>query len=204
VDVTRPAQLSRALRLALALAVLAWPATPAAPALATALALPARAWVSWVEPAFSVQSLGVVRHGDGRARLRLEVSLAHPVAVGEVMVLPHPRGRARAELPLAQVWLAPMLLALLLLAWPGASGPALAARAAFALPALPLLLALDAPLVLLAETWQLLRQAHGDSSFHALVGWSALLRAGGRVGLAVIAAWAIVAAARRLLGTRPR
>lgn len=184
--------LSRGLRAAVALALLVLPATPVAPALAQSMLPAARAWMGVVEPAFEVRALTMEQHA-GRERLRVEVTLARPVRVAGTVVMPHPRGRAHAELPLAQAWQAPLLMALLLLAWPAPGGTReRAVRALLALPAVTALLALDAPLVLLAEIWQLLRQAHGDQAFHAIVAWSELLRAGGRAGLGLVVAAAVL------------
>lgn len=191
-----------ALMLALvpALALLALPATPAGPALVRALLPAATAWLGQIEPAFEVRTLAVVDVA-GRERLRLEVALAHPVHVAEVVVMPHPRGRARVELPLAQVWQGPLLLALPLLAWPAQGRGERRRRALLALPVVAVLLALDTPMVLVAELWQLLRQAHGETSFRAPVAWAELLRSGGRLGLALLAAAAVIALARRLRAT---
>ena len=192
----RPA-LSGALRLLLALALLVLPGTPVGPALMEPLLPAMRTWLTWVEPAFAVRSL-VIDRSEGRSRLRLEVGLVHPVRVAGKLVMPHPRGRARAEVPLAQAWQAPLVMTLLLLAWPARGWQEVAWRAAVALPAGAALLAMDTPLVLLAEVWQLLRLAHGDQTFSALVAWGELLRAGGRVGAGLLAAATIAMLARRL------
>jgi hypothetical protein len=190
-----PGAMPWALRLALALLLLALPGTPAGTSLLKPLLPAARAWMGAVEPSFAVRSLAVERVA-GRERLRLEVALAHPVRVGGTVVMPHPRGRARAELPLVQVWQAPLLMAVLVLVWPAAARRELAGRAALAVPMAAVLLALDAPLVLLAEIWQLLRQSHGEHGFQALVAWAELLRAGGRAGLGLLAAAAVVGLVR--------
>jgi hypothetical protein len=193
--------LNWALRLLLALALLALPATPVSPALVKSMLPAARAWLGFLEPAFVVRSLTVERSG-GRDRLRLEVSLAEPVRVGNTVVKPHPRGRARAEVPLAQVWVAPLLMVLVLLAWPARGWIEWALRAALALPAGVVLVAADAPVVLLAEIWKLLRHAHGEAAFHGLVASAELLRAGGRFGIGLVAAAALVMLVRRLMPAR--
>ncbi|MCY7306171.1 MAG: hypothetical protein LH632_08480, partial [Rhodoferax sp.] len=115
-------------------------------------------------------------------------------------------GRAHAQVTVAQVWQAPLLLVLLLLAWPTAAWGEALLRALLALPALALVLALDLPLVLLAEIWKLLLDAHDPGGWKLLVAWSDLLRSGGRVITGMLAATAVVAAACALerLRLRPR
>jgi hypothetical protein len=62
--------------------------------------------------------------------------------------------------------------------------------------------AADAPVVLLAEIWKLLRHAHGEAAFHGLVASAELLRAGGRFGIGLVAAAALVMLVRRLMPAR--
>jgi len=180
----------RALAAAPLLLLLAW----AGPALLQPLLPAARTVMAWAEPAFAVQSLQLLVYPEGE-RVRAMVAIARPLAVGEQLVLPHPRGRAHAQVPVAQVWQAPLLLVLLLLAWPTAAWGEALLRALLALPALALVLALDLPLVLLAEIWKLLLDAHDPGGWKLLVAWSDLLRSGGRVITGVLAATAVVAAA---------
>ena len=177
----------------------------AGPALLQPLLPAARTVMAWAEPAFAVQSLQLLVYPEGE-RVRAMVAIARPLAVGEQLVLPHPRGRAHAQVPVAQVWQAPLLLVLLLLAWPTAAWGEALLRALLALPALALVLALDLPLVLLAEIWKLLLDAHDPGGWKLLVAWSDLLRSGGRVITGVLAAAAVVAAACALerLRLRPR
>jgi len=157
----------------------------------------ARSVMAWAEPAFAVQSLQLLVQPDGE-RLRAQVAMARPVTVGERLVQPHPRGRAYAQVPAAQVWHAPLLLILLLVAWPAAAWGEGLLRALLALPALALVMALDLPLVLLAEIWKLLLDAHDPGGWKLLVAWSDLLSSGGRVLTGVLAATAVVAAAGTL------
>jgi len=154
----------------------------------------ARTVMGWAEPAFAVQSLQFLLQSDGE-RLRAQVAIARPVAVGERLVMPHPRGRAYAQVPAAQAWYAPLLLVLLLIAWPAAAWGEALLRAVLALPALALVMALDLPLVLLAEIWKLLLDAHDPGGWKLLVAWSDLLRSGGRVITGVLAATAVLTVA---------
>lgn len=155
----------------------------------------AQAWIQWIEPAFTVRHVRVVDTPMGQ-RIELQVSLARPVHVGEVVVMPHPRGRAQAQVPLAQGLQGPLLLGLVALAWPVRWAGEVAVRALLVLPLAGLLLALDAPVVLLSEIWQLLRQAHAADDWHPLVGGAELLSNGGRHGLALLAAAAVLGAGR--------
>lgn len=84
---------------------------------------------------------------------------------------------------------------LLLLAWPAATWGEALLRALLALPALALVMALDLPLVLLAEIWKLLLDAHDPGGWNLLVAWSDLLRSGGRVITGVLVATAVLTAA---------
>ena len=163
--------------------------------LVQALLPAAQAWIQWIEPAFTVRHVRVVDSPQGE-RIELQVSLARPVRVGETVVMPHPRGRAQARVPLAQGLQGPLLLGLVVLAWPVRWAGEVAVRTLLALPLAALLLALDTPIVLLSEIWQLLRQAHAADDWHPLVGGAGLLSHGGRFGLALLAAAAVLAAGR--------
>jgi len=166
----------------------------AGPALLQPLLPSARVVMGWAEPAFAVQSLQILVQPEGE-RLRAELALASPVPVGERIVMPNPLGRAHAQVPAAQAWHAPLVLVLLLLAWPAAAWGEVMLRGLLALPALALVMALDLPLVLLAEIWKLLLDAHDPGGWKMLVAWSDLLRSGGRVLTGVLAASAVLAAA---------
>lgn len=163
---------------------------------------PAQAWMAWIEPSFTVLKLEAQTRPEG-ARVRLQAALARPVVVGDTVVMPHPRGRAWAQVPAAQVWQAPVLLVAVLLAWPVVAVlREWVARLLLGLPVLAVVLLLDTPLVLLAEIWKLLLESDPRSAPRPLVLWSDILRMGGRPGGALLAAAAVVHFSRSALGPR--
>jgi hypothetical protein len=105
---------------------------------------------------------------------------------------PDPRARAIITTPLAAFWLAPTLFIALLAAWPVQRAAEWLLRALCALPALTVLLALDAPFVLDALLWALHRDAHAPDNTSAMLVWSAFLKAGGRFLLGAAAAAGII------------
>lgn len=167
------------------------------------LLLPAaQAWMAWIEPSFTVLKLESQVRPEG-ARVRLQAALARPVFMGETVVMPHPRGRAWAQVPAAQVWQAPVLLVAVLLAWPVVAGMRERVfRLLLGLPVLTVVLLLDTPLVLLAEIWKLLLESDPGARTPPLVLWSDTLRMGGRPGGALLAAAAVVHFSRSALKPR--
>jgi hypothetical protein len=149
-----------------------------------------------VEPAFAVQHLDIVQTPAG-SRIRTQVMLAHSVVVGGRVVMPHPLGQAFAWVPAFSVWMLPLLAATTAAAWPVRHAAEWPLRAAALLLALPLLMLLDTPFVVVAEFWRALMQAHDPRGWQAHVLWADFLRGGGRVCLAVLCAAAAVALARR-------
>jgi hypothetical protein len=171
----------------------------AGPRLLQALMAPAKQVMDRVEPGLAVLRLPLQSRPSGQV-LRAQVAMVAPLQVGEQRVIPHPRGRAHAQVPAAQVALAPALLLLLLVAWPARRRPEWAWRLLLAVPALLLLLALDTPLVLMAEVWGLLVDHYDPGSLTPLLAWSEFLRLGGRVLLAAALALAVVSLGRGFQG----
>ncbi len=177
------------------------PWSPAGTASMQALLPAAQAWITWLEPALRVHALRLVET-QGRSRLHMQVSLAQPVRVGEREVQPHARGRAWVSIPAGQAWQAPVLLAIVLVLWPSRRPLERAWRVLPGLAAALVLLALDTPLVMLAEVRALLRDAHGVRDVDALVAWADFLSHGGRALMALGAA-ALVLRVTRPSGHHP-
>ncbi|OYW33633.1 MAG: hypothetical protein B7Z51_01010 [Methyloversatilis sp. 12-65-5] len=141
----------------------------------------------------SVLSLGITQTGADTV-IRLEAGIRQLILTGTHVTHADPRARAVITTPLATFWLAPTLFVALLAAWPAQRTAEWPLRALGALPALALLLALDAPFVLDALLWALHRDAHDPGGSSTILVWSAFLTAGGRFLLGAAAAAAVIAA----------
>jgi hypothetical protein len=161
------------------------------PALATAMA--------WTEPAFAIQHVDLVQTPAG-TRLRTQVMLAHTVVVGTRVVVPHPLGQAFAWVPAWTAWQLPLLLTVLVAAWPARRVAEWPWRACALLLLGPALLLVDLPVTVTAEFWRPLMAVHDPDGWRLHVTWADFLRGGGRVWLALLSAGAVVRGARVLAG----
>ncbi len=155
-----------------------------------------RAALAWVEPAFAVQHLDLVPGAAG-SRVRTHVALAHTVVVGGRAVVPHPLGHAFVWVPASLGWLLPALYLTLVLAWPARGARERLWRLVVGLAALPALMLIDLPVVIVAEFWRPLMAVHDPQGWQAHVAWAGFLHGGGRVALALLAARVVVAGAGR-------
>jgi hypothetical protein len=140
----------------------------------------------------SVIALDITRV-DADTVIRLEAGIRELIVTGTHVTHADPRARAVITTPLAAFWLAPTLFLALLAAWPAQHAAEWPLRALCALPALALLLALDAPFVLDALLWGLHRDAHDPGGSSPILVWSTFLKAGGRFLLGAAAAAAVIA-----------
>lgn len=145
----------------------------------------------------SVIALGVTQVGADTV-IRMEAGIRELIVTGTHVTHADPRARAVITTPLAAFWLAPTLFVALLAAWPAQRTTEWPLRALCALPALALLLALDAPFVLDALLWGLHRDAHDPGGSSPILVWSAFLKGGGRFLLAGLFAGLIVGLAGRV------
>ena len=145
----------------------------------------------------SVIALGIARVGADTV-IRMEAGIRELIVTGTHVTHADPRARAVITTPLAAFWLAPTLFVALLAAWPAQRTAEWPLRALCALPALALLLALDAPFVLDALLWSLHRDAHDPGGSSPILVWSAFLKSGGRFVLAGLFAGVIVGLAGRV------
>ncbi len=145
----------------------------------------------------SVIALGIARVGADTV-IRMEAGIRELIVTGTHVTHADPRARAVITTPLATFWLAPTLFIALLAAWPAQRTAEWPLRALGALPALALLLALDAPFVLDALLWGLHRDAHDPGGSSPILVWSAFLKSGGRFVLAGLFAGVIVGLAGRV------
>lgn len=151
----------------------------------------------------SVLSIGITQTGADTV-IRLEAGIRQLILTGTHVTYADPRARAVITTPLATFWLAPTLFLALLAAWPAQHAAEWPLRALCALPALALLLALDAPFVLDAELWSLHRDAHDPGGSSPILAWSAFLKSGGRFVLAGLFALMLLGLTRRVTSRSDR
>lgn len=149
----------------------------------------------------SVIALGIAQVGADTV-IRMEAGIRELIVTGSHVTHADPRARAVITTPLAAFWLAPTLFVALLATWPAQRTAEWPLRALCALPALALLLALDAPFVLDALLWGLHRDAHDPGGSSPILVWSAFLKSGGRFVLAGLFAGVIVGLAGRVASRR--
>lgn len=165
-------------------------------ALMQALLAPLAGLIDAIDPHHRVIGLSVTRSGADTV-IRLDAGLRRLVVTGSHVTFADPRARAVITTPLAAFWLAPTALIALLAAWPAQRAIEWPLRSLLALPALALLLAIDAPFVLDAHLWALHRDAHAPDSTSPILIWSAFLKSGGRFVLAGVVALPIIAFVQR-------
>ncbi len=167
-------------RLLLGLALLSLAAAWGGAALMRALAPAQSALFHALNPDFQLVSYGELPGGQWSA----DVTLRRILVLGQQLRHPDPRARANASMPIAQTWVAPVLLLATAAAWPlGWRGTLL--RLLLALPLATLLLWMDAPLVLSGLIWQLLLEMMAANEWSLLVAVKGFLEGGGRIALAL-------------------
>jgi hypothetical protein len=151
----------------------------------------------WVAPDLRVldMQVGTV---DGERRVTVVVTLARTTVIGEKVLLPDPRGQASAFTPAGHAWVAPLVAALALVAWPVQRRAEAFWRLAGGLPAALWLIALDPALMLAATIWQLMIDSVAPGTPVLLASFAAVLLGGGRIVLGLGAAAAVVGVVRWL------
>lgn len=167
------------------------------PAMADSLLPLIAAEIEWLDNTYRIVSLSLV-HKGGEQLIRIVVTLARCVVLPDGAHCADPRAQAQVSTLLGHLTLPPALTVAAVLAWPLASWR----EAVWRLPLLGLavagVLALDVPLVLWASLWQLHVEAFAPGLFSPLLMWLDFLQGGGRMALALLAAGAVLAAARAL------
>jgi hypothetical protein len=148
---------------------------PMIPALQAAVAI--------LDDDFRILGMDVSTDG-GNKTLRVRADLAHAAVVsGQVLYPISPgaelRGWMEVHLALGGVLQYPLLLLIVVLAWPAKTSRELLARIGIALPLAALLLLLAVPSTILAELWFPIHDDYDPGSFWPLLAWSRFLMGGG-------------------------
>lgn len=144
--------------------------------------LPAmRAVIAWLAPDFVVENLSIARLNADRV-LRLDIANRHHLHLGRHLIAP---GRSINATVTLLAPLVPVVAALVsALAWPGDWRQTLRRLPVLALLLIPVLLA-DAPLVLVALTWDFWHYAAAPGDTSAWTLWMQFLTRGGRPALGI-------------------
>lgn len=168
------------------------------------LASQGQALGSWLAPWFArqvqamddnyqVRSLALERLAGERV-FALEVSQSRCIVLRQRVHCPHPLGRARASTLMGHLMLTTAVMCAVTLAWPlrrqGRASPREALgvtmwRVAWLSCAVPLVWALDVPMVLWAQIWRLHVDALAPGMQTPLLIWADFLASGGRIALAL-------------------
>jgi hypothetical protein len=194
---TRLASAAALRRLLLAAALLIPLAVTFGPTLQRGLLPATLAAFEWIAPDLRVldMQVGTV---DGERRVTVVVTLARITVIGEKVLMPDPRGEARAHTPAGHAWTAPLVLALALAAWPVRGRAEALWRLVGGLSLALLLVATDPALMLAATIWQLMIDSVAPGTPVLLPSVAGVLLGGGRIVLGLGAAAAVVGMVRRL------
>jgi hypothetical protein len=169
-----------------------------APRLSQSLVPVLRAAVEFAEPRFLIYSMEFT-DDSGRSVLCMRANLARPTRVGKTMAFPvgwnGPKGGYQVQVTGLLGY--PMLLLIALLAWPVARWREMGLRLLLCVPIAAVLLLLDGPVTMLAETWYAVRQQWEPGSFSPLMALSRFLMGGGGYALALLGAAVVVRQAGR-------
>ncbi len=159
--------------------------------------------IETVAPDLRVRSLQLATV-NGEQRVTVVVTLARTTVIGEKVLMPDPRGEATAFTPAGHAWIAPLVLALALAAWPTRSRAEALGRLACTLAASIALLAADPAVMLSATIWQLMIDNVAPGTPVLLASLAGVLLGGGRIVLGLAAAAAIVGLMSRVQPDAPR
>jgi hypothetical protein len=163
--------------------------------------------VELLAPQFTLESLDLTQAQPPTVRLR--ANLLEPVNFAGHTVFPLgwlgrlPQGGYQVSLSLTGLLQYPMLVMLIVLAWPASGLPELLLRVALGLSMAALVLLCEAPMTMVAELWSLVRdQADPAASCYWMI-CSRFLMGGGGLLIAGIVGAAAVIIAQRLLRDSP-
>jgi hypothetical protein len=166
--------------------------------------------VELLVPQFTLEPVELIPAQSPRVRLR--ANLLEPVEFAGHTVFPFgwlgrvPEGGYEVALSLTGLLQYPILVLLIVLAWPASTLVVLILRIALGLPLAALVLLCEAPMTMVAELWSLVRnQADPAATCYWMI-WSRFLMGGGGLLIAGILGATAVIVAQRLLAapTAPR
>ncbi len=157
--------------------------------------------VELLAPQFTLDSLDLVQGQSPTVRLR--ANLLEPVEFAGHTVLPFgwlgrvPEGGYQVTQSLTGLLQYPVLVMLIVLAWPASTLMVLLLRVALGLPMAAFVLLCEAPMTMVAELWSLVRnQADPGATCYWMI-WSRLLMGGGGLLIAgILGATAVMLAQR--------
>jgi hypothetical protein len=157
--------------------------------------------VELLAPQFTIQSLDLFSAPSATVRVR--ANLLEPVEFAGHTVFPFgwlgrvPQGGYEVSQSLTGLLQYPMLVLLIVLAWPASGLMILLVRVALGLPMVALLLLCEAPMTMVAELWSLVRdQADPGATCYWMI-WSRFLMGGGGLLIAgMLGATAVIVAQR--------
>lgn len=154
------------------------------------LLLPLYRWeIAWLAPDYHLVSLAIAdSHNESVIALNLDL-VRYTVVAGHA--LPPTSGISSSTL-VGHALQHPLIMLSLLAAWPASSNFQRVKLFLIALPPLLLLEALDVPLVLLGSIEDLMIANIAPDTFSFLAAWMNFLNGGGRLALAIVAAFATV------------
>ncbi len=155
----------------------------------------------WLDDTYAIMNLTVDQEGADQV-VRIVVSQARYIQLGDRVFGPDPRGRANASTLVGNITLPAVLLLAAALAWPvthiRSAAADYALRGAFIPIALAMTWSLDAPFILWSAIWSLHVDTFAPGMFSPLLIWSQFLQCGGRDLLALLLGAAAALGARTL------
>jgi hypothetical protein len=157
-----------------------------------AAALPVFGWqVEALVPQLRIVELAVARSGQDNV-IRLDAAPAPVILIGDKLMPLAPQSRFHVSTLSGHVYQAAILTLGILIAWPGTGCRRYLLRLVLAVPALLALSMLDVPFVLAGELNDSLLELAAPESFSLLGAWRDFLQGGGRLALAILAAFAVI------------
>jgi hypothetical protein len=197
-----PADFTRSLRtfawrFPVCLGLVAWSMARWGGGLVEALLPAIAAEINWLDNTYRIVTLEVMQRG-GEDLIRIVVTLARCVVLPDGAHCSDPRAQAQASTLLGHFTL-PLTLALAaVLSWPAAGAREWLWRMPLLALSLPVMLALDVPMVLWASLWRLHVEAFAPDVFSPLLLWLDFVQGGGRMALALVCAAGVLAVAHGL------
>jgi hypothetical protein len=131
---------------------------------------------------FRILDMGI-SNDRGARTLRVRADLAHALVVSGKVLMPINSGSGagwmEAHLALGGILQYPLLLCIVVMAWPAAGAREWLARACFALPLLALLFFVAVPSTIIAELWFPIHDDYAPDAFWPSLVWSRFLMGGG-------------------------
>jgi hypothetical protein len=155
-----------------------------------------------IDDEFKILTTDIATEGPNRT-VRFRLNLSRPISVGAKLIYPFgwgavPAGGFQVTIDLAGVLQYCSLTVMIILAWPVKSWWEYGRRAAISVPLLGLLIFIDVPFTVLAESWGMIHAAADPGAMQPLMIWSRFLMGGGGLVLGILCgAVAVLVCARR-------